>query len=252
MVLKPATTGTKPPGAESEEQAARWVRGMFGRVASRYDLLNRVLSLSVDQHWRSRTVKRLSNILENPQARILDLCCGTGDLLLALEQRRGAFVFGSDFCHPMLTAAQQKILRQRRSSLLFEADALSLPLASDSFDLITIAFGFRNFSNYRNGLTELWRVLKPGGALALLEFSTPPNRIFNALYTFYSLRVLPKLGGWISGAPDAYQYLPESVKRFPDAPQLATEMQQAGFTKVEFERMTFGIVALHLGVKPAA
>ena len=132
---------------------------------------------------------------------------------------------------------------------VFEADALSLPLADGSLDLITVAFGFRNLANYRRGLEEMLRVLKPGGMAAILEFSQPPNPAFRALYGFFSTRVLPRVGGLVSGSREAYSYLPESIRKFPGAEQLAQEMRQAGFSRVEFERMTGGAVALHLGRK---
>lgn len=240
--------GTTPPGARSEQEAARWVRGMFADVAPRYDLLNRVLSLRIDQLWRAHTVRRVQTYLDNPAARILDLCCGTGDLLLALEKRRRAPILGSDFCHPMLTASQAK----RARSPLFEADALALPLADASLDLVTCAFGFRNFANYREGIAELHRVLRPGGAAAILEFSTPPNAAFRALYTFYSLQILPRIGALLSGRPDAYTYLPESVRKFPGAEALAADFRSAGFADVSFDRLTFGIVALHIARKHSA
>lgn len=240
-------TGTTPPGADSEDQAAQWVRGMFGRVAHRYDLLNHLLSFQIDRYWRARTVRRVAHVLDRPAARVMDLCCGTGDLLLALEKRRGALVYGSDFCHPMLTASRQKIDRRGARAVVFEADALRLPLADRSLDLVTVAFGFRNFANYRKGLAELHRVLRPGGVAAILEFSTPPSPVFRGVYDFYSRHILPRLGGAISGASDAYTYLPESVRKFPGAEELAAEMREAGFGAVEFERLTFGVVALHVG-----
>lgn len=240
-------SGTTPPGAANEEQAARWVRGMFGRVAHRYDLLNHVLSFQTDRYWRSRTVQRVRSILERPEARVMDLCCGTGDLLLALEKARGSAIIGSDFCHPMLVEARRKIAKRGVGSALAEADALAMPFPAASLDLITVAFGFRNFANYRAGLRELRRLLRPGGCLAILEFSQPPNRLFAAFYRFYSTKVLPKIGGMISGDADAYRYLPESVGKFPGAEDLAREMRDAGFEDVSFERMTFGVVALHLG-----
>jgi demethylmenaquinone methyltransferase/2-methoxy-6-polyprenyl-1,4-benzoquinol methylase len=130
---------------------------------------------------------------------------------------------------------------------VFEADALQLPLRDASVDLITVAFGFRNLANYGNGLIEMRRVLRPGGMAAILEFSQPPNRAVRAIYDFYSRRILPRIGGLLSGAPDAYTYLPESVGKFPSAEQLAADMRDAGFIKVAFGRMTFGIVALHTG-----
>jgi len=247
--MTPAT-GTTPKGITSEEAASRWVRGMFGRVAGRYDLLNHLLSFNLDRSWRAHTVKRVADVLARPDAKVLDLCCGTGDVLLSLAAACGGVtIFGSDFCHPMLIEAQRKIAAQKVRSPLFEADALVLPLASDSLDLITVAFGFRNLTNYRHGLEELARVLKPGGTLAILEFSQPTNPLFAGLYGFFSTQVLPRVGGMISGSRDAYSYLPESIKKFPGAEGLAEQMRAAGFAGVEFERLTFGAVALHLGKK---
>ena len=154
---------------------------------------------------------------------------------------------GSDFCHPMLVAARDKIVRRRAGIALFESDALRLPLRDASLDLITVAFGFRNLANYQAGLAEMRRVLRPGGVAAILEFSRPPNRLFAGLYHFYSRRILPWIGGALSGSRDAYRYLPESVGKFPAAPELADLMRQAGFENVSFEYLTGGIVALHLG-----
>lgn len=237
-------SGTTPPGVNGEQQTAQWVREMFNQVAPRYDLLNHLLSFNIDRLWRARTVKRVRPMLEKSGARVLDLCCGTGDLAIALQRATSTCrVLGSDFCHPMLTAAQKKGL----ASALFEADALSLPIADASLDLVTVAFGFRNFANYEKGLLELRRVLRAGGMAAILEFSQPPNPAFAALYGFYSRNILPKLGSALSGSKDAYDYLPESVRKFPGAEELAEKMRAAGFADVQFERMTFGIVALHLG-----
>lgn len=222
---------------------------MFGRIAGHYDLLNHILSFNLDRRWRARAVERVAEMLDRPGARVLDLCCGTGDVLLALEQRGRGAVLGSDFCHPMLVAAAHKIAARRYSSPLFEADALALPLADGSLDLITIAFGFRNLANYRSGFEEMLRVLKPGGVAAILEFSQPTSRAFAALYGFFSTRVLPWAGGLVSGSREAYSYLPESIRKFPGAEELADQMRGAGFSRVEFERMTGGAVALHLGWK---
>lgn len=244
--------GTTPPGVESEQQAAAWVRRMFDGVAPRYDLLNHLLSLNADKYWRWWTVRYLRPRLAKPGARVVDLCCGSGDLLLGLQSVAPAAVAGSDFSHQMLRAAQAKIARRRAPSRLFEADALNLPLADNSCDLLTAAFGFRNLANYRRGLAELLRVLKPGGAAAVLEFTTPPNRVFRALYDWYSRHVLPRIGGLISGSREAYQYLPESVRKFPDAPTLAQQFRDAGFGNVRFHYLTFGIVALHVGEKPGS
>jgi demethylmenaquinone methyltransferase/2-methoxy-6-polyprenyl-1,4-benzoquinol methylase len=236
--------GATPQGARSEQEAAQWVRAMFGRVAHRYDLANHLLSFNIDRYWRAHTVARVREVLARPEARVLDICCGTGDLVRALQQARPAVaVLGSDFCHPMLIAARSKV----GGGKLFEADALSLPLPDASLDLITVAFGFRNLANYEAGLREMRRVLRRGGVAAILEFSQPPNPLFGALYSFYSRRILPMIGGALSGSRDAYTYLPESVRKFPAPDELSEMMRAAGFGPVEFERLTGGIVALHLG-----
>lgn len=239
--------GTTPDGARSEQEASRWVRSMFGRVAPRYDLANHLLSANIDRTWRNHTVRRVREILIRPDSRVLDLACGTGDLLLALEHEAKRPLIGSDFCHPMLEGAAVKLSRAGQSSALLEADGLALPLPDSSLDLITIAFGYRNFANYKAGLVEMRRVLRPGGALAILEFTQPPNRAFASLYNWYSRHILPLIGGAISGAPEAYRYLPESVRKFPEAPELAVMMRDCGFDRVEFEYLTAGIVALHIG-----
>jgi demethylmenaquinone methyltransferase/2-methoxy-6-polyprenyl-1,4-benzoquinol methylase len=247
--------GASPEGARNEQEAARWVRGMFGRVARRYDLANHLLSFNIDRHWRSHTVRRVRPMLERPGARVLDLCCGTGDLTLELARSLAAAnqnVLGSDFCHPMLVAARDKMARRNARAVLFEADALRLPLRDGSLDLLTVAFGFRNLANYEAGVAEIRRVLRPGGMAAILEFSQPPNSAFRALYNFYSRRILPWIGGALSGSRDAYTYLPESVRKFPSARELAEAMQQAGFENVSFEYLTGGIVALHLGYSTKA
>ena len=245
-------SGSTPDGVHGEREAANWVRAMFGRVAHRYDLANHLLSCNIDRYWRAHTVRRTREILLRPEARVLDICCGTGDLVLALAKvaTQGGRVLGSDFCHPMLVAAHAKIERRHAPAVLFESDALTLPLRDASLDLLTVAFGFRNLANYEAGLVEMRRVLAPGGMTAILEFSQPPNAMFGALYNFYARRILPWIGGLISGSRDAYTYLPESVRRFPAAGELAAMMQRAGFADVSFEYLTGGIVALHLGRIP--
>lgn len=242
-------SGTTPAGTRTEQEAAHWVRGMFGRVAHRYDLANHLLSGNLDRLWRARTVRRVRPILERPDARVLDICCGTGDLLLALEGTRRGVILGSDFCHPMLVAAREKIVRRRARAWLFEGDALDLPVRDSSLDLVTVAFGFRNLANYQAGLVEIGRVLKPGGMAAILEFSQPRNRLFAAVYGFYSRRILPLIGGALTGSGDAYRYLPESIRKFPSAGELAEEMRGSGFPEVSYEYLTGGVVALHLGVR---
>lgn len=243
------SSGTTPRGTATEQEASRWVRGMFGRIAGHYDLLNHLLSFNLDKRWRARTVERVADILARPDARVLDLACGTGDILLAMEERGHKPVFGSDFCHPMLVEANRKVAARQYRTKLFEADGLALPIADNTLDLITVGFGFRNFTNYERGMKEMLRVLKPGGVAAVLEFSQPTNKAFGKLYDFFSTKVLPKVGGLVSGSSDAYSYLPESIRKFPGADELAAQMREAGYAHVEFERMTGGAVALHLARK---
>ncbi|MBZ5540808.1 MAG: bifunctional demethylmenaquinone methyltransferase/2-methoxy-6-polyprenyl-1,4-benzoquinol methylase UbiE [Acidobacteriia bacterium] len=256
----PQTTprGTTPPGARTEEEASRLVREMFGRIAPRYDLLNHVLSLQLDRVWRWRATRRLRGILARPDARVLDLCCGTGDLALALARAGKAHIFGADFAHRMLVRAREKaagVPATQHSGALaapefLEADALRLPFPDASFDLVTSAFGFRNLANYHSGLREILRVLKPGGTLAILDFTEPRSGFFGALYRWYFRSVLPRLGGIISGDRPAYSYLPASVARFFLPEELAGLMQQAGYVETRFEAWTGATVALHLGKRP--
>jgi len=222
---------------------------MFGSVAHRYDLLNHLLSCNIDRWWRRQTAAGVSAALDRPGARVLDLCCGTGDLMLALGGRTVGAVWGCDFSAPMLEIARRKLAGRAQPFALIEADALRLPLPDASLDLVTIAFGLRNLADYGEGLEEMARVLRPGGMAAILEFSTPPNRAAGALYAAYSRWVLPAVGRLVSGSPDAYAYLPESVRRFPRPEELAARMESAGFREVSWRAMTGGIVALHLGLR---
>jgi demethylmenaquinone methyltransferase / 2-methoxy-6-polyprenyl-1,4-benzoquinol methylase len=241
-------TGTTPPGTSNEQEAARWVERMFASIAPRYDFVNHLLSFNVDRRWRRRLMKRLSPILKKPDARILDLCCGTGDVLFELETQAVSPVLGADFCHPMLLTAQAKAASKGLTTPLFEADALALPIADDALDAISIAFGFRNLANYETGLRELHRVLKPGGMLAILEFSHPSGFVMKTAYGFYSRILLPVIGSLMSGAPEAYAYLPESIRKFPRALELRSMMNSAGFVETRFELLTGGIAALHTGL----
>jgi demethylmenaquinone methyltransferase / 2-methoxy-6-polyprenyl-1,4-benzoquinol methylase len=251
---RPALPGTRPAGASDEAAAARQVREMFSRIAPRYDLLNHLLSLRCDLLWRRRVARRFRQVLTNPEARVLDLCCGTGDLALALDEvaphggPKRARILGADFAHPMLVYANEKASRRRPGAIAFvEADGLSLPFADETFDLVTVAFGFRNLASYAAGLDELRRVLRPGGSAAILEFAEPSSAWFGSLFRFYFRRILPKIGGVISGNAQAYGYLPASVARFPRPPELAKLMEGAGFSEVSFALWTGGIVALHTG-----
>jgi demethylmenaquinone methyltransferase/2-methoxy-6-polyprenyl-1,4-benzoquinol methylase len=236
---------------------------MFSEIAGRYDLLNHLLSLSLDRLWRRRTALAFDHILRLPSSRVLDLCCGTGDLTLALKRRAtrscspGAAIVGCDFALPMLLRAQQKsnargaAEKWRAREICYAgADALKLPFADASFALITAAFGFRNLANYDTGLREFYRLLRPGGELGILEFSEPTGALFGPLYRFYFRRVLPRIGGAISGRGAAYSYLPASVERFPSPRELAARMTRAGFMEVAYESWTGNAVALHRGRRP--
>jgi demethylmenaquinone methyltransferase / 2-methoxy-6-polyprenyl-1,4-benzoquinol methylase len=239
--------GTRPEGIRDENEAAAHVREMFSRIAPRYDLLNHLLSLDVDKAWRRRVARRFSVMLHDPAARVLDLCCGTGDLALAFrkEAPTGAEIVGSDFVPEMLVRARTKAAASGAGVTFVEADALSLPFTEASFDLVACSFGFRNLANYERGLTEIRRILKVGGVAAILEFSEPPGKIFGSLYRFYFRRILPRLGGLISGNPSAYSYLPNSVGKFPSPEELQELFERAEYTGAHFERWTGGIVTLH-------
>jgi demethylmenaquinone methyltransferase / 2-methoxy-6-polyprenyl-1,4-benzoquinol methylase len=243
------TLGTHPPGAGDERQAARWVQDMFAEVAPRYDFLNHLLSFNVDRGWRKVLRDELASTLARKDARVLDLCCGTGDVLLDLQSSAQTNILGADFCHPMLLAAQRKVWRRGFRSPLFEADALVLPLRDGTLDAIAISFGFRNLASYEMGLTELHRVLKPGGMLAILEFSHPPGWLMKNAYGFYSRVLLPAIGSIVSGSRDAYTYLPESIGKFPSAAMLRQMMIDTGFHGARFQLLTSGVAALHLGTK---
>jgi len=243
--------GTRPEGVRDEKEAAAHVREMFGRIAPRYDLLNHLLSLDIDKLWRRRVAQRFRAVLRDPNAKVLDLCCGTGDLAFAFrrEAAGGAEIIGADFVPEMLIRARAKSAAANAKIEFVEADALSLPFGDASFDLVSCAFGFRNLANYERGLHEILRALKPGGTVAILEFAEPPGKIFGALYRFYFRYVLPRLGGLISGNAQAYAYLPSSVSKFPDPHELKITFEQAGFAGVQYERWTGGIVTLHTGSK---
>jgi demethylmenaquinone methyltransferase / 2-methoxy-6-polyprenyl-1,4-benzoquinol methylase len=250
--------GTRPEGVTTEAEASKKVREMFTQIAPRYDLLNHLLSFELDRLWRARTAKHLRPILERPDALVLDLCCGTGDLALALAHAGRARVVGADFAHTMLVRAKAKSVdvpaadgaSTAKEMLFFEADALRLPFADASFDLVTSAFGFRNLANYEAGLREIHRVLKPGGTIAILEFAEPPDGFLGDLYRWYFTKVLPRIGWLISRHQSAYTYLPKSVARFFRPPELAVLLRSVGYQSVDFREWTMRTVALHTGVRP--
>ncbi len=251
--------GTRPEGARDEREAAARVREMFGAIAPRYDFLNHLLSLSLDRVWRRRTARRFTHILRRPEARAIDICCGTGDLAFALARERkraaraageretaGAMpVIGSDFVEPMLERARDKARSAGHHAIFAAADALRLPFADASADLVTTAFGFRNLANYESGLREIARVLQPGGEAGILEFTEPGAGPLAAVFRFYFRRILPLIGGAISGNREAYRYLPGSVAKFPSSKELAALMERCGFSDVRVSTWNFGSVALH-------
>lgn len=252
---KPAPLpGTRPSGATDESEASARVRDMFTRIAPRYDFLNHLLSFSLDRIWRRRTARVFRHILSRPEARVLDLCCGTGDLTFALDRARSAPldpsqrrspVVGSDFVEGMLVRARRKAASARSEALFAAADALNLPFSDASFDLVTTAFGFRNLANYEDGLREFARVLRRGGELGILEFTEPGPGPMAGIFRFYFKNVLPRIGGAISGDKEAYAYLPGSVSKFPSPPELAALMEKTGFGDVRIASWNFGSVILH-------
>jgi demethylmenaquinone methyltransferase / 2-methoxy-6-polyprenyl-1,4-benzoquinol methylase len=245
-----ATHGAQPEGTNSEQAAAAAVQAMFDSIAPRYDLLNHILSGSIDRLWWWRTARRFRQVLSQPQARIADVCCGTGDMTMALLRRRppGALpIFAIDFSHQMLRRGAAKF--NRHGAIAVEADALHLPIADGTLQLLTTAFGFRNLSNYEDGLREFHRVLASGAELGILDFSEPAG-ILGRLYAFYFRRVLPRIGRLLSGASGAYAYLPASVERFPTPPEMLATLEQVGFQNAAWTPYTFGIAGLYTARKP--
>ncbi len=237
--------------ASSEERSrAASVRKMFAAIAPRYDFLNHFLSLGRDIAWRRAAARALREVLARPGSIAVDACCGTGDLTLVLAQHSAGRVIGTDFCHPMLQLARMKAGRQRGAVQYLEADTLALPFRDGWVDAVAIAFGFRNLANAERSLGEMLRVLKPGGVVAILEFSRVTWPLFGPLFRLYFRQVLPRLGTWISGVRGPYQYLPDSVSRFADQESLAQLMRQAGVINVRYRNLTGGVAAIHLGEKP--
>jgi len=257
---------------------------MFDSIAPTYDRANHLLSAGIDRYWWARTARRFRPILERPESVILDLCCGTGDMTMALYQHRpkrpappsplgpkspGAPSFAAsprrvggenpnldktapapilaiDFSHQMLSRGAEKF--RGHNILPIEADALHLPLADNSVDLVTAAFGFRNLANYEEGLAEIHRILRPGAQLGILE-ANQPEGLTGALYNLYFKTILPKIGGLISGRPLAYSYLPASVERFPRPPRMLELIRYANFTHATWTSYTFGAAGLYQATK---
>jgi demethylmenaquinone methyltransferase / 2-methoxy-6-polyprenyl-1,4-benzoquinol methylase len=252
--------GAAPAGAPDRESAAQAVREMFTSIAPRYDLLNHVLSFNIDRLWWRRTARAFDAILKRPDARVLDLCCGTGDMTFALRRRAGSEaqqILGADFSHAMLQRAAAKAAEQAsekgsgvtlRPLQWIEADALKLPFPDGYFHLVTSAFGFRNLADYDAGLREIARVLAPGGECGILDFGEPGGLI-GKCYRVYFKKVLPAIGTALSGVRGPYAYLPASVERFPAPDEMLGRMRQAGFREVSWTPYTFGVAGLYRGVK---
>ncbi len=283
------TTGARPTGATSEQAAAANVQQMFDTIAPTYDRANHTLSAGIDRYWWSRAARTFRPILQRPEAIALDLCCGTGDMTLALLKHRPkpslkenakesnkesvilsegthssivsavvegpafrstsepAPILAVDFSHQMLSRGAKKFAPH--NIIPIEADALHLPIASNSIDLVTSAFGFRNLANYEEGLTELFRVLRPGGQIGILDCNQPEGLV-GALYNLYFKKILPRVGGLISGQSAAYSYLPASVERFPRPPRMLQLIRNAGFTNATWTSYTLGTAGLYRATKP--
>lgn len=225
---------------------SRRVQEMFAAIAHRYDFLNHFLSVSIDRRWRRFAVNKIRELLKDVRPSLcLDCCSGTGDLAIALERGLDCPVIASDFCHPMLVRALPKCKTLQVTNI--EADALNLPLPDNAFDAVTIAFGLRNLQDPQRGLNEMRRVLKPGGALVVLEFSKPVVPLMGPAFNFYFHHVLPRVGALISGDGKAYTYLPDSVRKFPAQKELAEWLRAGGFSDVGYRNLSGGIAALHWG-----
>jgi demethylmenaquinone methyltransferase/2-methoxy-6-polyprenyl-1,4-benzoquinol methylase len=235
------------PGRGSESLKAAKVRDMFGAIAQRYDFLNHFLSGNIDRHWRRVCLQEIGTRLGGRQPTVLDVGCGTADLALAFSALGP--VTGCDFCHPMLQIGREKSARaaKRYPVNLLGGDALALPFAAGSFDVVVSAFVLRNLANIDTGLLEMRRVLKPGGILGILDFAMPRTPVFGTMYRFYFTRILPKLGRMISGVDGAYLYLPHSVKEFPAPEVLIQRIAQAGFDPVDYRPLTMGVAVLWMG-----
>jgi demethylmenaquinone methyltransferase/2-methoxy-6-polyprenyl-1,4-benzoquinol methylase len=236
-------------GEATEADAAEHVRDIFNSIAPSYDLLNHLLSMGLDRHWWNRAARSFRNVLAQPEARVLDLCCGTGDMtaaLLAQRPSKATPVTGLDFSAQMLDRARAKY--SAANVTWVEGDAMHLPYADGSFDLVTAAFGFRNLTNYAEALAEIYRVLAPGGTIGILECNQPDG-LSGFGYELYFRHVLPTLGGWVSGDRAAYRYLPESVARFPRPPQMLRMMAEAGFVDSRWDGYLLRAAGLYQGVK---
>ena len=246
---KTKVIGALTPGSSDSEAAGRAIREMFTSIAPRYDLLNHLLSFEVDRLWWRRAARSFRSILAEPASHALDLCCGTGDMTFALLRQSsgsGAGILGVDFSHAMLERARRKSAGTPLAWI--EADALHLPFPDAQFELVTAAFGFRNLTNYDASLSEIVRVLKPGGECGILDFGEPAG-VIGRVYRIYFRQVLPVIGTMVSGVRGAYAYLPASVERFPQPAEMIERMRQCGFCTASWTPYSFGIAGLYRGKK---
>jgi demethylmenaquinone methyltransferase/2-methoxy-6-polyprenyl-1,4-benzoquinol methylase len=224
------------------------VNRMFDRVAGRYDALNSLMTAGLHHRWRERAAARTGL---GPGDSALDICCGTGDMALELAERvtPGGHVVGCDFSEPMLDLAREKAAERSVDGVRFEwADALELPYDGERFDAVTVGFGVRNLADLDRGLREMARVLKPGGRAVILEITTPTRPPLSLFYSLWFDRIVPLLGA-LSSNPEAYSYLPESVRSFPSPRGLAGKMDAAGFEQIRYTVLAGGIIAIHCGAR---
>ncbi|HET9101615.1 MAG TPA: ubiquinone/menaquinone biosynthesis methyltransferase [Acidobacteriaceae bacterium] len=251
---EPKGPSADPASNRDEQGVSQAVQSMFNGIAPRYDLLNHVLSANVDRIWWRRTARTFAPILRKPESAVLDMCCGTGDMTLALLRQRptnGKPVIALDFSHAMLERAKEKFISPEFrifEVIPMEADALHMPLPDNSIDLITTAFGFRNLANYEAGLREMVRVLRPGAQVGILDFNEPGG-LFGKIYSAYFRHILPRIGKALSGASTPYEYLPHSVHRFPKPEEMLAMMRTCGFVHATWTPYTFGIAGLYRAVK---
>lgn len=241
--------GTGPTCFPGVDKRGGRIREMFAEISPRYDLLNHLLSGGQDIVWRRRTARLLANLGGGP---VLDVCCGTGDLILEFYRRVGNRhpMVGIDFCRPMLQLAAHKAARRRASIVLIEGDALALPFPDDRFAVVAVAFGLRNMADTRGGLEEMRRVCRPNGEVAILEFTLPERKLLAAFYKVYFRQILPRVGQWLApNRHSAYEYLPVSVLEFPKGADLVREMETVGLREVRMYSFTFGIASLYIGRK---